>query len=169
MSQWSRVWPGHANVFRNNTVILRGARTEYAVFDKSLCFGNGSTSSDQAPSLGWNTVFTASGNVTVCGVPLADYQARADLCWNDSGSASLPVPADGSAAASIFLEKARQVLAMPLGLGSHEESSGPPRPGQWPANGSQQPTKLEAHGLDGNGDADVGWNSERVQLHTIVA
>ena len=56
-----------------------------------------------------------------------------------------------------------------LGLGSVEENLGPPRPGQWPADGSQQPTRLEAHGLDGNGDADGGWNSERFQSHIIVA
>jgi hypothetical protein len=146
MSQWSRVWPGHANVFRNNTVVLRGESKEYAVFDKSLCFGNGSSSFDQHPSLGSNTVYTASGNATVCGVTLEEYQEEADVGWNDSGSCSLRTPRDGSEAARIFLDKARLLLGMPPSPDSDEDR------------------------VDRNADAQgmVDFDFKRAQSHNIV-
>ena len=149
MSQWSRVWPGHANVFRNNTVVLRGESTEYAVFDKSLCFGNGSSSFDQHPSLGSNTVYTSSGNATLCGLPLEEYQENADAGWNDSGSCSLRTPQDGAEAARIFLDKARLLLGMPPSPDSDKEGSR----------------------VDRNADAQgkVGFDFKRAQSNHIVA
>lgn len=110
ISQWSPVWPGHPNIFRSNTVILRGDATEYAVFDSKMCFG--AAGKDQRPLLGSNSIYTRSGNATICGMTLIEYQA-ADAQGNDPGSKAIQAPPDGATASHMFLEAARIALGMP--------------------------------------------------------
>jgi hypothetical protein len=83
---------GHEDVFVGNTVVQQNDGA-YAL---PICSGRGAT------VLANNTVFTPRGNVTECGVPLAQWQADG----NDPGTVALPYPASNFSQTLIALATA---------------------------------------------------------------
>lgn len=88
--------PEYRDSFINNTV--------YQVMEQSYGYAHAICNSSSATVLGNNTIYTPSGVITDCGVPLAQWQAMG----NDLGTVSLPLSAADPVA---FIDLARRILS----------------------------------------------------------
>lgn len=89
------VLPGHEHYCTGNVAVL----TSDGAYALPICSGDGKT------VMGNNTVYTPTGNVTECGVPLAAWQAAG----NDAGTVALSY-ADTTAGALVALARGKVMV-----------------------------------------------------------
>lgn len=97
--------PGHVDSFINNTVYMTSDNAGWG-YANVICDPPASMT-----VIGSNEVYTPTGNVSQCGVPLAQWQAQG----HDVGTTVAPA---STADVSTFIARARSLLARGPGLAS---------------------------------------------------
>jgi len=85
--------PGHEDYFYNNTVVMTADGN----------YGGGACSGDAITVVHDNSIYTPHGNVTECGYPLAEWQAKG----NDPGTTAAPYPSD-----DVLLSLSKELLGL---------------------------------------------------------